>query len=145
MFSKYGKIIYVVMVCLIAMTLALGFLPSLKIATSFMTPPVALFLGLLFALLCGQPCPKFNKKASKKLLQYAVVGLGFGMNLYQSIASGKEGMMFTIVSVAGTMLIGMLIGYKLLKVNKTTSYLINIVPATETMVNIIPSFPEAMD
>lgn len=113
------------MVSLIAMTLALGFVPSLKIATSFMTPPVALFLGLLFALLCGQPCPKFNKKASKKLLQYAVVGLGFGMNLYQSIASGKEGMMFTIVSVAGTMLIGMLVGYKLLKVNKTTSYLIS--------------------
>ena len=125
MFSKHGKIIYVVMVSLIAMILALGFVPSLKIATSFMTPPVALFLGLLFALLCGQPCPKFNKKASKKLLQYAVVGLGFGMNLYQSIASGKEGMMFTIVSVAGTMLIGMLIGYKLLKVNKTTSYLIS--------------------
>ena len=47
------------------------------------------------------------------------------MNLYQSLASGKEGMMFTIISVAGTMLIGMLVGYKLLKVNKTTSYLIS--------------------
>lgn len=125
MFSKYGKIIYVVMATLIAVTLALGFVPSLKSAMSFMTPPVALFLGLVFALLCGQPCQKFNKKASKKLLQYAVVGLGFGMNLYQSIASGKEGMMFTIISVAGTMLIGMLVGYKLLKVNKTTSYLIS--------------------
>ena len=38
-----------------------------------------------------------------------MVGLGFGMNLHQSLASGKEGMMFTIVSVAGTMLIGMLL------------------------------------
>ena len=125
MFSKYGKIIYVVMATLIAVTLALGSVPSLKYAMLFMTPPVALFLGLIFALLCGQPCQKFNKKASKKLLQYAVIGLGFGMNLYQSIASGKEGMMFTIISVAGTMLIGMLVGYKLLKVNKTTSYLIS--------------------
>ena len=125
MFSKYGKIIYVVLVILITMTLALGFVPSLNSAMSFMTPPVALFLGLAFAFLCGQPCPKFNKKASKKLLQYSVVGLGFGMNLYQSLASGKEGMMFTIISVAGTMLIGMLVGYKFLKVNKTTSYLIS--------------------
>ena len=125
MFQRYSKIIYIVIVSLIAVTLVLGFVPSLKSLMSFMTPPVALSLGLIFALLCGQPCQKFNKKASKKLLQYAVVGLGFGMNLYQSIASGKEGMMFTIISVAGTMLIGMLIGYKLLKVNKTTSYLIS--------------------
>lgn len=125
MFQRYSKIIYIVIVSLIVVTLVLGFVPSLKSLMSFMTPPVALFLGLIFALLCGQPCQKFNKKASKKLLQYAVVGLGFGMNLYQSIASGKEGMMFTIISVAGTMLIGMLIGYKLLKVNKTTSYLIS--------------------
>ena len=125
MFSKYGKIIYIVIAALITVTLALGFVPSLKSAMLFMTPPVALFIGLIFALLCGQPCQKFNKKASKKLLQYAVVGLGFGMNLYQSIASGKEGMMFTIISVVGTMLIGMLVGYKLLKVNKTTSYLIS--------------------
>ena len=125
MLSKYGKTIYIVIVTLIALTLAFGFIPSLSSAMSFMTPPVALFLGLVFALLCGQPCQKFNKTASKKLLQYSVVGLGFGMNLYQSLASGSEGMMFTIISVIGTMIIGMLVGYKLLKVNKTTSYLIS--------------------
>ncbi len=34
-------------------------------------------------------------------------------------------MMFTIVSVVGTMLIGMLIGCKLLKMNRDTSYLIS--------------------
>jgi uncharacterized integral membrane protein (TIGR00698 family) len=84
-----------------------------------------LFLGLLFALLCGPAYPKFNKKISKKLLQYSVVGLGFGMNLQASLASGKEGMAFTIVSVIGTMLIGMFIGHKLLKVNHDTSYLIS--------------------
>lgn len=125
MLQKYSKVVYVVMVVFITMTLALGFVPSLKGPMSFMTPPVALFLGLVYALLFQQPYSKFNKTASKKLLQYAVVGLGFGMNLHQSLASGKEGMMFTIVSVAGTMLIGMLIGYRLLKVNKTTSYLIS--------------------
>jgi len=76
-------------------------------------------------LICGQAYPKFNKKISKKLLQYSVVGLGFGMNLQASLQSGKEGMAFTIVSVVGTMLIGWLIGRKLLKVGRDTSYLIS--------------------
>ena len=93
--------------------------------SSWVTPPVALFVGLAFALLCGQAYPKFNKKVSKKLLQYSVVGLGFGMNLHASLASGKEGMLFTIISVMGTMILGMFIGRKLLKVNRDTSYLIS--------------------
>ena len=62
--------------------------------SAWVTPPLALFLGLAFALLCGQAHPKFNKKTSKYLLQYSVVGLGFGMNLQASLASGKEGMEF---------------------------------------------------
>ena len=86
---------------------------------------VSLFLGLIFALVCGQAHPKFNKKVSKYLLQYSVVGLGFGMNLQASLASGKEGMEFTIISVIGTMIIGMFIGRKLLKVDRDTAYLIS--------------------
>ena len=84
-----------------------------------------LFLGLTYALFCGQGYPAFNKKMSKILLQYSVVGLGFGMNLYESLASGREGMIFTIISVAGTLAIGMFIGRKLLKVDKETAYMIS--------------------
>ena len=84
-----------------------------------------LFIGLAYALLCGQAFPAFNRKVSKSLLQYSVVGLGFGMNLHASLASGREGMLFTIVSVVGTMLIGMLIGYKFLRVDRDTAYLIS--------------------
>ena len=84
-----------------------------------------LFIGLVFALLCGQAYPTFNKNVSKKLLQYSVIGLGFGMNLQASLASGKEGMLFTIISVVGTLLIGMFIGCKVLKLNRNTSYLIS--------------------
>ena len=120
-----NKIIYVVIVAVLALSLLLGYLPGLEIISSWVTPPVALFLGLIFALLCGQPFPKFNKSVSKKLLQYSVVGLGFGMNLQQSLASGKEGMLFTIVSVIGTMVIGMLIGRRLLKMNRDAAYLIS--------------------
>ncbi|MDE6484496.1 MAG: putative sulfate exporter family transporter [Duncaniella sp.] len=89
------------------------------------TPAVALFLGLAYALVAGEcPYPKFNKKTSKYLLQISVVGLGFGMNLYESLKSGSEGMAFTIVSVIGVMVIGVGLGY-MLHLNRKTSYLIS--------------------
>lgn len=121
----YSKPLYAGILSVLAICLFLGYVPGLEAFSSWVTPPVALFVGLAFALLCGQAYPKFNKKVSKKLLQYSVVGLGFGMNLHASLASGKEGMMFTIISVIGTMLLGMFIGRKLLKVNRDTSYLIS--------------------
>ena len=120
-----NRTIYVGILSILTVCLLLGYVPCLSVLSSWVTPPVSLFLGLVFALLCGQAYPKFNKKVSKKLHQYSVVGLGFGMNLHASLASGKEGMLFTIVSVVGTMLIGMFIGRKLVKVNRDTSYLIS--------------------
>lgn len=87
-------------------------------------PWLALFLGIVFALIFECPYPKFNKKTSKYLLQASVVGLGFGMNLTESLKSGSEGMMFTIVSVFGVMIIGVLCGYWL-KLNRKTAYLIS--------------------
>lgn len=86
--------------------------------------PVALFLGLAFAFIFGIPHPKFNKKFSKLLLQASVVGLGFGMNLQKSLQSGAEGMAFTIVSVVGVMIVGIILG-KYMKVDGRTSYLIS--------------------
>lgn len=120
--KKYAKQVYIALVVAISLLLLIDYLPNVD---SYVSPPIALFLGLLFALLFGQAYPKFNKIVSKKLLQYSVVGLGFGMNLQASLQSGKEGMAFTIVSVVGTMLIGWLIGRKLLKVERDTSYLIS--------------------
>lgn len=120
-----NKIIYVALLAILALFLLLDYVPGMHAYSSWVTPPVALFLGLAFALLCGQAHPKFNKKVSKYLLQYSVVGLGFGMNLHESLASGKEGMEFTLISVVGTLLIGWVIGRKFLKVDRDTSYLIS--------------------
>ena len=89
----------------------------------FVTPAIALFAGLAFALTAGQPYPKFSKKTSKYLLQFSVVGLGFGMNLYASLQSGKEGMLFTIVSVFAVLALGIWLGKRLL-IDRKTSYLI---------------------
>ena len=123
--QKHNRTIYAALVALLLLFLLLDYIPSMHTLSSWVTPPVALFLGLAFALTCGQAFPVFNKKASKYLLQYAVVGLGFGMNLHASLASGKEGMEFTVLSVAGTLLIGWFIGRKCMKINRNTSYLIS--------------------
>lgn len=88
------------------------------------SPPVALFVGLIFALCFGAPCQKFNKKLSKQLLQASVVGLGFGMNLVQSLKSGAEGMLFTIISVALVMIVGVWLGRRM-QIEQKTSYLIS--------------------
>lgn len=119
------KTIYVTLLSVLTVFLFLDCVPGMQALSSWVTPPVALFLGLIFALTCGQAHPKFNKKVSKYLLQYSVVGLGFGMNLQASLASGKEGMEFTIISVFGTLLIGWFIGRKCLKIDRNTSYLIS--------------------
>ena len=123
--QQNNKVIYVGILSTLIVFLLMDYIPALAPFSHWVTPPVALFLGLAFALLCGQAHPKFNKKTSKYLLQYSVVGLGFGMNLQASLASGKEGMEFTIISVIGTLLIGWVIGRKFLKVDRDTSYLIS--------------------
>ena len=123
--KRHSKEIYIAIIAIAAVCLFGSYIPGMKFLAKWCTPPVMLFIGLAYALLCGQGYPSFNKKMSKTLLQYSVVGLGFGMNLYESLASGREGMIFTIISVVGTLAIGTLIGRKLLKVDKETSYLIS--------------------
>ena len=125
MLRKYNRHIYIALLSIITLCLLCDYIPALRFLAMWITPPVVLFIGLVFALLCGQTYPTFNKNISKKLLQYSVIGLGFGMNLQASLASGKEGMLFTIISVVGTLLIGMFIGCKILKLNRNTSYLIS--------------------
>ena len=122
---KYNRHIYIAILSLLTLCLLCDYIPALRFLSTWVTPPVVLFIGLVYALLCGQAYPTFNKNISKKLLQYSVIGLGFGMNLQASLASGKEGMLFTIISVIGTLLIGMFIGCKILKLNRNTSYLIS--------------------
>lgn len=107
----------------LALIIVILFPWDLVTGVNLVTPAVALFVGLMFALCFGCPFPKFNKKGSKFLLQASVVGLGFGMNVVESLKSGSEGMLFTVVSVIGVMILGSLFGYWL-HLNKKTSYLI---------------------
>ena len=97
---------------------------TLFIASFFLPTAVALLAGIALAVTLGSPFPVFTKKVSKYLLQVSVVGLGFGMNLYSAVESGKDGMLFTIVSVVGVMVIGTLLG-RVFKLSRNNSYLIS--------------------
>jgi len=93
--------------------------------TGWVSPPMALAMGLALALTLGNPIPDISQKASKILLQASVVGLGFGMNLYAVWAAGKTGFGFTVATIFGTMLLGFWIG-RLLKVDSHTSLLVSV-------------------
>ena len=92
--------------------------------TPFITPPIALLMGLFIAQFVGHPYLHLNHKATHILLQVSVVGLGFGMNVTSALKAGKEGVLFTIVSIIGTLMIGFFMG-KYFKIEKKTSFLIS--------------------
>ena len=90
----------------------------------FITPPIALLMGLIIAQFIGHPYLHLNHRATHILLQISVVGLGFGMNVNSAMKAGKDGIVFTIVSIIGTLIIGYLMG-TFLKIEKKTSFLIS--------------------
>jgi uncharacterized integral membrane protein (TIGR00698 family) len=92
--------------------------------TPWMSPPMALLLGLIVAQFIGHPFLHLNQKATSTLLQFSVVGLGFGMNVSSALQAGRQGFIFTIFSIAGTLLLGIFLG-KLFKIERKTSYLIS--------------------
>lgn len=92
--------------------------------TPYIGPPIALIMGLIVAQLIGHPYKAHNKQATTDLLKYSVVGLGFGMNLFKAMEAGKEGFLFTIVTIAGTITLGLLLG-RLLRVDSKTSKLVS--------------------
>ncbi|MCT4121409.1 putative sulfate exporter family transporter [Elizabethkingia anophelis] len=92
--------------------------------TPFVEPPLALILGFVVSFFIGHPYIKHNSVAAKYLLQFSVVGLGFGMNLTEAVKVGKEGLIFTVASIFFTLIVGLIIG-RYLKINKSTSTLIS--------------------
>ena len=108
--KKYQKIIFII--------------AGLFCLTPFISPPVALLIGLIIALFIGHPYLRFNNRATQILLKISVVGLGFGMNVHSALEAGKAGILFTVVSIIGTLIFGYILG-RILKIEKKTSYLIS--------------------
>ena len=59
-------------------------------ASGFVSPPVALALGLVFGLTLPHPYGRRGEDILQISLQASVVGLGFGMNLHQVVAGRAQ-------------------------------------------------------
>src|ERR1700716_165605 len=101
------------------------FLLGLAMAASgFVSPPVALALGLVFGFIFPHPFDQSAKKLSRYLLQASVVGLGFGMNLHDVIRAGRSGFVYTLLSIGFAMVVGMGLGAGL-RMQRTPAFLIS--------------------
>jgi uncharacterized integral membrane protein (TIGR00698 family) len=90
----------------------------------FVDTAIALAAGIAFSLILSNPFPRLTSKWSKILLQISVVGLGFGIGISQIISEGKHSIVYTVIGIGLTILIGNLTG-RFLKVNSNTSQLIS--------------------
>jgi len=104
-------------------TKTLFFVALIICASGFISPPIALALGIVYGLSFAHPFHVESKHLAKFLLQASVVALGFGMNLHQVLKAGREGFIYTALSITFALTVGLTLG-KLLKVKGTASFLI---------------------
>lgn len=100
------------------------FLGVILCITNYVTPALALLMGVLIAQFIGHPYSSKNSKATSYLLKTSVIGLGFGLNMTTALQVGKDGFIFTVISIVSILIFGFLLG-KLFKVERKTSYLIS--------------------
>jgi uncharacterized integral membrane protein (TIGR00698 family) len=99
------------------------FLGLICAASGFLSPPVALLLGLVFGLTLAHPYQADCGDLAKFLLKASVVALGFGMDLHEVLRAGSSGFIYTALGIAFAMSLGLLLG-RIFKVEKTASFLI---------------------
>src|SRR5581483_3948353 len=87
-------------------------------------PPLALVAGLVLGLTAGNPFRARTKSLTKYLLQASVVGLGFGMDLYEVLRAGRSGFLYTAAGIAFAMLTGSLLA-RVLRVKPAAGFLIS--------------------
>lgn len=91
----------------------------------WISTPIALIAGFLITQIFGNPFDKkLQAKYVKLLLQIAVVGLGFGMNLHNVLEVGKDGLGLTIFSISLTLVAGIIIG-KALGLDRKITHLVS--------------------
>lgn len=85
--------------------------------------PLALLTGFIFTILFGNPFLRQSQKGIQYLLKIAVVGLGFGMSLIETLETSLEGLSLTTLSIFLTVALGLLVG-KYMQLDKKLSHLI---------------------
>ncbi|MBD8488760.1 putative sulfate exporter family transporter [Echinicola sp. CAU 1574] len=102
----------------------LFWLVSISCLFPIIPAPLALLFGLLFANFIGFPLANNKQRTTDYLLQFAIVGLGFGIKADEAIAVGKQGFQLTLASIFITLILGWILG-KYFKLDKKIAFLIS--------------------
>ena len=84
---------------------------------------MSLLLGVIYALLIGNPFREKTQPASALILKVSIVVMGFGLNINEIIQTTQDSLVITILTITFALVVGLLIG-KLLKVESKLSLLI---------------------
>lgn len=114
--EKWRRIVFIV---LMALCIVPG--PDMH---PFLSPAVALFIGIATANTMGNPFEKLSSEAVKTLLKISIIGLGFGIHAERAMEAGGKGLLLAVFSIVLTVSLGYLLGRKF-RVDKKTSYLIS--------------------
>jgi uncharacterized integral membrane protein (TIGR00698 family) len=85
--------------------------------------PLALLSGFILVVIFKNPFLKESQKSIQYFLKIAIIGLGFGMSLTDTLETSLNGLSLTIISILLTITLGLLLG-KYLKLDKKLSHLI---------------------
>lgn len=98
---------------------------GLACVTPWITPPMAMGAGFIVSQIFGHPFLKYNQRVIRILLQVSIVGLGFGINLFDALAAGAAGFYLTFTSILVTLLAAFYLGKKLVP-SKNMALLIGV-------------------
>jgi len=90
--------------------LFIGFIILLACPFSWISCLFALVLGISFSLILGNPFEEKTSEVSRYLLQFSVVGIGFGTSLTSATEIGKESFYWILIFVLLTLIVGYLLG-----------------------------------
>ena len=93
--------------------------------SSYISAATALFMGVIFSLLLGNPYLDLTRKLTQRLLQLSVIGLGAGMNLAVIGHEGLHGIGYTAIGIFVTVILGLAAG-KFIKTETNISLLTTV-------------------
>src|SRR3984957_14037464 len=91
-------------------------------ASGYVSPPIALTVGIIFGLSVSHPLPADSKDLSRFLLQASVVAHGFRMNLREVIKAVRSAYDYIALRISFALIVGLSLG-NFLQVRGNASYL----------------------
>ena len=124
MLSTFKGIILVAAFATIATVVST--LPLIK-ALGFSPLVIGIILGIVYANTIGAKMPKNLDSgitfSAKKILRFAIVFYGFRLTFQEIIEVGLDGFLVSLIMLTSTLLIGIIVGIKIFKIDRDTSIL----------------------